>query len=71
MNAQTSKLAKETAAEKMIENINFGKNMAEKKNIVKIVKKDGELDPAFTEDEIIEIARPDSVICKFGKFLCF
>ena len=61
MNAQTSKLAKEEQTEKMIENMNFGKNMADKKNIVKIVKKEGELEPAFSEDEIIELARPDSV----------
>ena len=65
VNAQASKLTKEESAEKALENMTFGKNMADKKKIAKENK--GGIDSAFTEEEIIEIARPDSVMNKYKK----
>eukprot|EP00331_Platyophrya_macrostoma_P008449 CAMPEP_0176431400 /NCGR_PEP_ID=MMETSP0127-20121128/14795_1 /TAXON_ID=938130 /ORGANISM="Platyophrya macrostoma, Strain WH" /LENGTH=538 /DNA_ID=CAMNT_0017813411 /DNA_START=70 /DNA_END=1686 /DNA_ORIENTATION=- len=61
LNAQSSKLTKGESTEKAIENINFGKNMADK---MKIQTKGEGFEAAFTEDEIMDIARPDSLLEK-------
>ena len=63
MNASSSKLSKLDSTEKALENISFGKNMADKKKIANSSpKKDGEVESAFTEDEIKDLTRPDSVL---------
>ena len=47
---------------KLIEEITFGKNMAETKTFAKVDDLILGTSPGFTEDEIIRFARPDSVL---------
>jgi len=42
--------------------MNFGQKMAEKKTIVKVAQKEGEI--GFSEEEIIEFSKPDSLLDK-------
>lgn len=54
---------KELDPKALIEEVTFGQNMAEKNNFAQLAKDLG-IKPAFTEEEIIQIARPDSMLDK-------
>ena len=54
---------KELDPKALIEEVTFGQNMAEKNNFAQFEKNLG-IVPAFTEEEIIQIARPDSMLDK-------
>jgi len=53
----------------MIQEVTFGQNMAEKKKFMNIedVKKEG-VEVTFTEEEIIQYVRPDSVSIVFPTY---
>ena len=59
-NAHVNKQEKDP--KKLIEEITFGKNMAETKTFAKVDDLILGTSPGFTEDEIIRFARPDSVL---------
>jgi len=54
---------KELDPKALIEEVTFGQNMAEKNNFAALGQNLG-VKPAFTEEEIIQIARPDSMLDK-------
>jgi len=61
---------KELDPQALIEAVTFGQAMADKKGVAQAEKTNVGINPAFTEEEIIQYARPDSVILfriKFSK----
>lgn len=64
VNCQDAK-KKELNPEALIQQVVFAQNMADSKNFVKVEENNNEgLDPAFSEDEIIQFTRPDSMLDK-------
>jgi hypothetical protein len=53
----------------MFQEVTFGQNMADEKKFAKVNQKDLGVDDGFTEDEIIQIARPDSVYINTKSFI--
>lgn len=62
VNTQDSKQKKELNQDELIKQVTFAQTMAEKNNFAQVDPKSGEIDPAFSEEEIMQIVRPDSML---------